>query len=389
MCRTTITEVFEFFDEPVLYSCRDERSQDYLVVLGRQSITTKTWFFAPMSRLRFHDALTGVLSLRDAFQKVEGGYIFLLDEDSRGFADHFEFIKSIDISENELPDEGESLDVHIEHEKPDVKTIARQHWRDILSFRFIPLKESREEISAATLGGFLSNLQACVDAIGQYILGNPTKAASIPRSVINKMELKAVAVFPSSFGMEIHAETASDVIGDSDISAAIEELVTLLQESGDQDRLTEHLKRLRGRFPTRYRNLLVGVQKNMKEVHLEWGSPNPEKGLVVKFTNEEAGRAADVIAKLTVGEPTEFIVIGRLTAGNIPGKTYAIFDEVEKKKYSGRVLDEARADMKGAELDSIYEATIRKIEEIQESTGEMVHKYPLVALRKPEDSVED
>lgn len=59
-------------------------------------------------------------------------------------------------------------------------------------------------VPASVLGAFLSSFQDSVSAVAQALAGRPTNTAAIPREISDATTLRAVATFPSSFGMALY-----------------------------------------------------------------------------------------------------------------------------------------------------------------------------------------
>lgn len=92
-----IIEVYEFYDEPILFSCKNE-STTFLVV----ALVEDIWLYAGISPTSFQDVRLGQIDLYTAFSTSDSLY-----QVNTGDIPIAEFILSID--DNQLPMKGEYL----------------------------------------------------------------------------------------------------------------------------------------------------------------------------------------------------------------------------------------------------------------------------------------
>ena len=105
-----VVEVYEFYDEPVLFACRDRTELLYLAVLSAETSDDKTWLLTAISARRFAQLRSGKLDLHSAFVDAERGQVFRvrLPRNSGG-TPTAEWVTSGDLSAAELPVAGERL----------------------------------------------------------------------------------------------------------------------------------------------------------------------------------------------------------------------------------------------------------------------------------------
>ena len=110
-----IVEVYEYYDQPVLYSCKNAMGHFYLVVAADEDDQYLTWLCAAVSTDRLNRIRSGRVDLHDAFAHPESGYVVQVkvpyDEHASVQVD---FIQSNLIPEDMLPVPGECLDLEIE-----------------------------------------------------------------------------------------------------------------------------------------------------------------------------------------------------------------------------------------------------------------------------------
>lgn len=105
----SMVEVHDFYDRPVLFTCKNETGSHFLVVLVDRSPRDQTWLYAPVSPRRYKLIESGRVDLHDAFALVEGGFVY---EVTTPFADelpHLQKVAAATLTENRLPASGETL----------------------------------------------------------------------------------------------------------------------------------------------------------------------------------------------------------------------------------------------------------------------------------------
>ena len=73
--RLEILETFEYYDQPVLFSCKNAAGHLYLVVAADENDQHETWLYAGVSEERLKLIRSGAIDLHDAFADLEDGYV--------------------------------------------------------------------------------------------------------------------------------------------------------------------------------------------------------------------------------------------------------------------------------------------------------------------------
>ncbi len=66
-----IFEIYEFYDMPVLFACRNKSGHIYLAVWIDETANQDTWLYVSLSPQRFMKVRGGEIDLHDAFAKPE------------------------------------------------------------------------------------------------------------------------------------------------------------------------------------------------------------------------------------------------------------------------------------------------------------------------------
>lgn len=112
--RLEIVETFEYYDQPVLFSCKNASGHFYLVVAADENEHHETWLYAGVSEERLKLIRSGTIDLHDAFAAPEDGFLVQarVPYDDRTPL-QIDPIQPDKISKDMLPIPGERLDLII------------------------------------------------------------------------------------------------------------------------------------------------------------------------------------------------------------------------------------------------------------------------------------
>ena len=110
-----IVEVYEYYDQPVLYSCKNASRHFYLVVAAAEDAQFLTWLCVAVSTDRLNLIRSGEIDLHDAFADSENPYAIQVKVPYKEHASiQTDFVQSNQIPEDMLPMPGECLDLETE-----------------------------------------------------------------------------------------------------------------------------------------------------------------------------------------------------------------------------------------------------------------------------------
>ena len=110
-----IVEVYEYYDQPVLYSCKNASEHFYLVVAADENDKYVTWLCVAVSTERLNLIRSGKIDLHDAFADSENPYTIQVKVPYDEHASvQIDWTQSSQISEDMLPMPGERLDFETE-----------------------------------------------------------------------------------------------------------------------------------------------------------------------------------------------------------------------------------------------------------------------------------
>jgi hypothetical protein len=385
-----LIEVYEYYDTPCLFSCRNISGHLFIAILYYQTKRLEKWLYVSMSKRRFENIRAGLIDIRNAFLNSEDGFVYEVIITSDDSPDKVEIIWCENLIDDWLPMPNEFIEVSNESppiwEVKDAPRTAMQIQRETLNLTFQFPTPNPTEAPVAFLGRILESVQSVFNALGQAIDGTPTPTGMIPRSITEKTQLTVLGTYPGSFGIEL-ATLPEGMEKDNAnylVEIALNEFLELVKMSGNPednaDILRQKLWTLKSRVASGYRDFLLNLSKSETNLRFNWGSPNQERGGSVELPLSAIKKALKVISRTEDETVREYEIIGKLIGLNIRTKSYEILRSETNKKYLGRIIDEAIPRVKTATLSEIYVSTIREVKEISPTIPEGKLKYKLVAL---------
>ena len=105
-----IIEVYEFYDAPRLFACRNLSDQIFVSVWIDEDDLTETWLYVAVSRRRLEYIRSGGIDLYEAFKKAETETTFRVTIPRSDGISHVDPISCDDLTDDMLPNRGERLD---------------------------------------------------------------------------------------------------------------------------------------------------------------------------------------------------------------------------------------------------------------------------------------
>lgn len=113
--RLEIIEIYDYYDQPILFACKNTAGHLHLVVAADENDQHETWLYARVSPERLTLIRSGVIDLHDAFAEPEDGRLFQVKFPyDNSTSPQIEYLESNQIPEDMLPISGECLDLETE-----------------------------------------------------------------------------------------------------------------------------------------------------------------------------------------------------------------------------------------------------------------------------------
>ena len=376
-----IIEVYEYYDQPVLYSCKNASGHFYLVVAATEDAQFLTWLCVAASTERLNLIRSGKIDLHDAFVNSENPYAIQVRVPYEEHASvQTDFIQSNQIPEDMLPMLGECLDLETEilPMLSDAEEIVKFRKQEILNLILNFAVGSKTQAPIAILSNIFGKLQTVINTIGMICFNAP----QITEEIKNSMQISLLQVRPGSFNIHLASPevTQLDLFDHSDCGDAIEKFFELLNAENNQEKLKELLGQLRLRVATDYTNFLQALNESVTDTEFKWISPNPNRGGTAYLSNSQMQEVIEILEKFQEEAPSRLTITGILIGASLRTNRFEI--KTTEKTYTGDIADAVFETVENVTLNRQYTAEIQEVTERSEATDELTKpKYLLLSLR--------
>lgn len=376
--RLEIVEIYVYYDQPVLFSCKSAAGHLYLVVAADENDQYETWMYAGVSEERLNLIRSGAIDLHDAFAEPESGFlvqaIVPYDDQTQVLTSH---IQADQISKDMLPVPGESLNLKTDT-LPALSSpegIAKSRKQEILHLTLNFDGVSMTEAPTAALSQILGSLQGVINTIGMSRFDRNRLTEGFKR----KMQTSVIELGAGSFDIRLASNEIVNLLNHSDFGDAIETFLDLLKAGSNQDELKKLLSELKIKVAKNYTKFLKSLSESVSNTKLAWTSPNLERGGTADLSELQIREAIEILERFQEESPSKFKVTGILIGASLKTSRFDI--RTTKKTYTGVIADEAIETVRTVTLSREYTAEIQAITEKSETTGEIKKpKYLLLSL---------
>ncbi|AZR72481.1 hypothetical protein BBF96_03250 [Anoxybacter fermentans] len=361
-----ILEIYEYYDGPRLFSCESISGQKYLAVWIDFDEDSERWLYVPVSNHRLSSVKRGLISLYEAFNCPEDGWLW---DVKTFFHDQSNIVTQItpnQLSKEDLPDEDAFLNIQ-DKTLPDLSedpcVFATRTRRDVIDLSLTGDSVHLNEIDTGVLGAILLNLQTLIHSLAYKSGGIRGR---IPKNIKEATILKTVAVFEGSFGVRLVSKHSANLFNKTPVSEPLEKLMNLLSAKGDREKLSSLMKSLSLKSKIKFRQLLKALKDGNTEIKTIWGSPDL-KSNAVSLTIEDINKALEVF-ELDEKEMTEINSYqGKLVGINMNKYSFE-FITVDEERIVGELSEDLYKNV--FEVPMFAEVKIKEIYEFNYVTQE-------------------
>ena len=110
-----IIEIYDYYDQPILFACKNAAGHLHLVVAADEDDQHETWLYVEVSVERLNLIRSGTIDLHDAFADSENGHLLQVKFSyNNPTLPQIEHLESNQIPEDMLPTPGECLALETE-----------------------------------------------------------------------------------------------------------------------------------------------------------------------------------------------------------------------------------------------------------------------------------
>ena len=265
----TPVEVFDYYDGPRFYSCRDVVGQLYLVYWADESQVGTSWLYVRISHERYAALKRGDVAIAYALSKPEDDTALIVLSGAQEFI--VEQLTPAEIEHDWLPDPQDRL--AIDHATLPARAtsagdLAPRVRRQVFDVAFEKISNTYE-MAAGRLGRLLEAFQNTVYALSC----DPTSdIRRVPEETKQRSELMVTGLFASSFGVRLQTKGAGLFEGD-DTERALRTLADLIAALSAPDTLAADLHRLNILARSRFKHLLRVMVDSQVSVKADWSTP--------------------------------------------------------------------------------------------------------------------
>lgn len=376
-----IVEIYDYFNVPILFSCRNSVSHLYIVIFADHSPEYETWLYVEVSLMRLNLIRSGKVNLHDAFAKPEMGRLLkAMIPHSSSAEFNSEYVTPDQLHSDVFPpvDEYLNLGDTPPFSETNLVEIAKSSGREIIGLNFNSIEEYSSEAPILPLGKILTCLQNVINTIRMV----RSESKQINKEIRNSMQLSILTIQPGSFDIKLAFKKEKtppikdipSIQGDT-----VSEFLNLLRSKDSESDLKGILKRLQSRVAKEYKKLLTSLSESGADTTFSWASPRSDEQETVSLSKNEIPKLIGILQTFQEEQETPLTVTGELIGISLNSRKFEI--QTENKTYKGFILKDADNSIKNATMSRRYKGQIKEILNKSEATDEIVKtEYLLLKL---------
>ena len=239
--------------------------------------------------------------------------------------------------------------------------------------------------SASMIGSLLNAWQDLIDSLGQAVLGKATTRGIIPLEIRKQTSLDLEAFAPGSFVIRLiphqAIEEQLDAFHDSEslISQAFTEFLALTDSVSAPERLSDNLKRVKGRVAQHYGKLLEIVRASNTNITAVISEPGKSELRQTRVTTKTAADWSNSYKEAEALTRDIYEFTGRLTGANLRTGKFEL-DLGEEGVVAGEVEKGKELLLHDTQIGSRYRAEVAEICVANHATESQSSTYVLLNL---------
>jgi len=266
----TPIQIFDYYDGPKFYSCRDKVGQVFLVYWIDETHEYSSWLYLRVSPERYLSLKNGNISIAEALGNPEEETAFVVKNYGTSFS--VEEVLGTHIEPDWLPPVTDYLrlnDSDLPKKILSAVDVAERSNRQVFDLAFDKLS-NKYEMGCGKLGKLLDSLQNVI-----YALACDAKLdiRRVPEETKYKSEVLVTSLFESSFGVRLQSK-GGDIFSNDETTRAIEALSKLISTLDAPEELPAELHRFNILARSRFKHLLHVLVDSEVSIKADWGSPS-------------------------------------------------------------------------------------------------------------------
>lgn len=407
--KMSIIESYEYYDEPILFSCRSLTGQIYMSVWANQEEEISYWMYVAISNERFSELRKGHIEIQKIFSEPENNlvYIFICNRE-KDFC-NLDYKKPSEIPLDWFPNPGDFLEINGSHsieiqkyidkntqnieivnslaieatepilEVQSIRNLSMISGRSTMNIHINPMERFSSEAPATLVWKFIEIFQESAYAIGQSKLGNLNAKGPYSSEIKRATELY-LQPFNGSFGLRAIAREPENGENNSIIDDVFNEITDLLNCGSDSSKLNVKLKLLHERAVQKYTQLLEVISSYDSNLNLFWASSDGSKDGYAEINPYIANEAVKLIKKISDSRELTLLLVGKLDALNMNTRYFSLRDIKNNAKYTGYIVESCLDQARNANFNENFNLTVKQTVEIDRNTELEKYYYQLIGI---------
>ncbi|MCA0458054.1 MAG: hypothetical protein LCI00_29070 [Chloroflexi bacterium] len=383
----TITEIYEYYDKPLLFACQNTSGHIYLVVLEDEPDDGEIWLYVTLSPTRFKELRAGTIDLHTAYKNSEDGHVLIVTtyHDNQLQA-QIEVVDAESLTDDQLPEVGERLTTEtietiVADTEVSLQIRARQLLREYVELVLHFPGQRQSEAPISILSEILSNFQSTLNYIANSLDPLHNDSVNPTRDLKAVTQLSLLVPSEGSFKLEMASSIQADMFGETLIGDALQELSRLISLGNNKENLQATLTGYKPNVPKSYLDFLKAIgESRIDKVDLRWASASGQRSGNVSLTIPTVLATIDTIEQMVDIQTRIIRVTGELT-GAFTSRRFEITtqDNVYEGKLDNQALSvEAAETINNAQLGKRYTVQMRETITYHISTNQTTRKYSLI-----------
>ena len=338
-----IIEVYEYFNMPLLFSCKNLVSSFYIALCADDLPEHDMWLYTEVSLKRLNLIRSALDSVYNAFAKPEMGRLLKVTIPHNNSATfNSEYVTPSELDENVFPPVSKYV---VPKETPlvsqtSIVEVAKLLGREIISFNFKSIEGYNAEAPIAQLGSVLN----CFQNVMNIIEVARRNFRNITPAIRERMRFYTLATEPGSFEIKL-ASKKEDMSGPrlfdlpSEQEATITQFFNLVKSKDNQRDLKGILTKLGLRTTNEYRYLLASLNKLDTDVTMSWTSPKASEDVFAFLSRSEIPQLVEVLKAIEEEQAKPQTIKGELIGLSLDRNRFELQANGEENPIRGVIGD--------------------------------------------------
>lgn len=367
-----IIEVYEYFNMPLLFSCKNLVSSFYIALCADELPEHEMWLYTEVSLKRLNLIRSALDSVYNAFAKPEMGRLLKVTIPHNNSATfNSEYVTPNELNENVFPPVSKNVVPKETHLVPQtsIVEVAKLLGREIIGLNFKSIEGYNAEVPIEQLGSVLNHFQNVMNIIevARHNFRNITP------TIRERMRFYTLAIQPGSFEIKLASKKELKLFDlASEQGETISRFFNLVKSKDNQQDLKGILKKLGLRTTNQYRLLLSSLNKLDTDVTMSWTSPKASEDVVAFLSRSEIPQLVENLKAIEEEQEKPQNIKGELIGLSLDRNRFELQVYGEEDPIRGIIGDNPNANIKKATISNRYKASIQDIVKRNETTNEVV-----------------